>query len=211
MIKKEDVQASTASDATDKLFGSVDDYHVINYKKSPFVLYQNFFSHSICDKILSLAELYHYEKFNDKKSSYEYIDLRKRFLNKNLKWIINPLDKLVKDANNKNFLLDITQIEHMAIKKFCIDDGLDWHHDCDWWYNPFPYDKKLTIVVELSDALDFTGGNYLEFMSTVPIPQQYFTKGSVLIFPCYNYYSLSPITKGNRNLLFLNVIGPKFK
>lgn len=211
MIEKENVQASTASVNTDRLFGAVDDYHDINYQKSPFVIYKNFFSQSICDKILSHAELFHYEKFNDKKSSYEYIDLRKRFINKNLKWLINPIDKLVKDANNKNFLVDVTQIEHILLKKFCVNDSLDWHHDCDWWYNPLPYDKKLTIMIELSAAQDFAGGDYLEFMSTVPIPHQYFTRGSVLIFPCYNYYSLSPITKGSRKLLFLHAIGPKFK
>lgn len=211
MINKDEVDASTSNEEyNERLFGKEQSYHLIEYKKSPFIIYKDFFPHSVCNEIIKHAEKFHYESFNDGKSRYDLIDLRKRYKAKLNKWITNPLDKLIKDANNKNFLIDISQIEHISMLKFDEGDFIDWHHDCDWWENPYPYDKKLSLYVELSDSA-FIGSEFEEFMSTVPIPSDFLTRGSVVIFPSYYYYKINPLITGTRKLLFLNVIGPKYK
>ena len=164
-----------------------DSHHEINYKKSPFVLYDKFFNSKICDRILKFAEIQQYKKYNDRKSRFEYIILNDSYDYKDLKWITNPLTDLIEESNDINFQLDITSLRFLSLYKFHIDDELYWHHDCDWWFNSLPYDKKLTLLISLSDESEYDGGEIGEFMSTVPLPREHYSKGSVTIIPSYYY------------------------
>ena len=188
-----------------------DSHHEINYKKSPFVLYDKFFNSKICDRILKFAEIQQYKKYNDRKSRFEYIILNDSYDYKDLKWITNPLTDLIEESNDINFQLDVTSLRFLSLYKFHIDDELYWHHDCDWWFNSLPYDKKLTLLISLSDESEYEGGEIGEFMSTVPLPREHYSKGSVTIIPSYYYYCYHKITQGIKKLLVCNVIGPKFR
>lgn len=195
----------------DKLFGSVEDYHIIEYKKSPFIIYENFFHPVICNKIIEQAETVDYIHFNDKRSRFHTISYNRTFKVKNYRWLLKPLNQILADANNKNFMIDVTQIEYLSLMKFYEGDLWDWHHDCDWWFNPLPFDKKITILIQLTSNDEYDGGDFEQFMSTIPIPRKYFDIGSVLVIPTYYYYKLNPITKGVRKLLNVTAIGPKYK
>jgi len=207
----DEIDATISSGYQDKLFGREDDYHVIEYKKSPFIIYQNFFHPIICQKIIDISEKIKYEPFNDKRSRFHNIDFNKFFEIKDYKWLLKPLNEILSDANNKNFMIDVTQIEYINLLKFHEGDFIDWHHDCDWWFNPLPFDKKITMLIQLNRNDEFGGGEFEEFMSTIPIDKSKFDIGSVLVIPSYYYYKINPITKGLRKLLNVNVIGPKFK
>jgi len=196
----------------DKLFGKTTDYHIIEYKKFPYIIYQNFFHPVICKKIIDTAEeQLKYEPFNDRKSRYNIINFNKYFAPTAYKWIIKPLNAILLDANNKNFMLDVTQIEYINLLKFYEGDFLDWHHDCDWLYNPLPFDKKITMLIQLNSNDEFEGGEFEKFMSTIPIDNSKFDIGSVLVIPTYFYYKIKPITRGLRKLLNVTAIGPKYK
>ena len=192
-------------------FGSDMDYHVINYKKSPYVIYDNFFHSTLCDKLLNIAEQFPYKKYNDGKSRFEYISLNQNLERKDLRWIKRPLTELVEDANNTNFMVDINSVEFFNLFKFEIGDHRGWRHDCDWFFNGLAFDKKLTVIIELSDPDEYEGGEYGEYMSTIPFPKQHLNRGSVLIIPAYYYYNIDDILAGTRKMLIANVIGPKFK
>lgn len=203
--------ATQSSAYQDRTFGREEDYHIIEYKKSPFVLYSDFFHPSICEKIVEQAEKIQYSPFNDKKSRFHTISYNKFFNTRDYKWLLKPLNEILADANNKNFMIDVSQIEYLTMMKFYEGDFWDWHHDTDWWFNPLPYDKKITIMVNLTRNDEFEGGEFEQFMSTIPIPQKYFDIGSVLVIPSYFYYKISPILSGVRKMLNVNVIGPKYK
>lgn len=211
MKYNEENDATVSSAYQDKLFGSVDDYHIIEYKKSPFIIYNNFFHPVICEKILSQAEEIKYSPFNDGKSRFHTISYNKFLTKINYRWLLKPLNELLNDANNKNFMIDVSQIQYLTLMKFYEGDFWDWHHDCDWWFNPLPYDKKITILIQLNDSTEFDGGEFEQFMSTIPIPEKYLSIGSVVVFPTYFYYKLKPITRGIRKLLNVTAIGPKYK
>ena len=49
-------------------FGPDEDYHIIQYKKSPYVIYDKFFHPTLCDKLLNIVEEFPYKKFNNGKS-----------------------------------------------------------------------------------------------------------------------------------------------
>ena len=85
------------------------------------------------------------------------------------------------------------------------------NHDCDWFFNGLAFDKKITVIVELSDPEDYEASEYGEYMSTIPFPKQHLGRGSVLIIPAYYYYNISDILTGTRKMLIANEIGPKFK
>lgn len=209
--ERDENDATTGEVYQEKTFGKVDDYHVIEYKKSPFIIYEKFFHPTICEKIITQAEKIKYEPFNNKKSRFHTISYNKFFKRFNYKWLLKPLNELLEDANNKNFMVDVSQIEYLTLMKFYEGDFWDWHHDCDWWFNPLAFDKKLTMLVQLNDSSEFEGGDFEEFMSTIPIDNKFMEIGSVLVIPTYYYYKISPIIKGIRKLLNVTAIGPKFK
>ena len=192
-------------------FGPDEDYHIIQYKKSPYVIYDKFFHPTLCDKLLNIIEEFPYKKFNNGKSRFEYISLNENIKRKGLRWLRRPLKELVDDANNTNFMIDITSVEFLTLKKFHVGDHWHWHHDCDWWFNPLAFDKKITLLMELSDNSEYEGGEYGEYMSTIPFPKQHLNRGSVIVIPAYYYYNISDIIKGCKKLLVVNVIGPKFR
>lgn len=187
---------------------SVGDYSILNYKKSPFVIYKNFFNEQDCNDILSQYTNSTFKKVDDYRGKFLTLNLEQNFHKEKYESVIKKLYPIVKDAN-KNFMLDIMDIESLHIIKFQANHYFEWHHDCDWWYNDLPYDNKLTLFMILENNCD--GGDIEEFHSTVKISPLFLEKNSVYVIPSYFFYKINPITKGQRTILFANVIGPKFK
>lgn len=85
----------------------------------------------------------------------------------------------------------------------------DWHHDI-FWESPKNYDRKLSVVVQLSDPDAYEGGNF-EF-SEVANPDQSAlrARGTILVFPSYLEHRVTAITEGTRYSLVLWVSGPRW-
>lgn len=86
----------------------------------------------------------------------------------------------------------------------------DWHHDV-FWQNTNAYDRKLSIVIQLSDPKEYEGGDF-EFREPMEYnPSMFKQKGSVLVFPSFFVHRVTPITKGTRYSLVAWIDGPKFR
>lgn len=187
---------------------NVGDYSIINYKKSPFIIYKNFFNEQVCTNIINQYANGTWKEVDNHRGQFLTLEFEQNFHRETYESIVTNLDKIAKDAN-KNFMLDIMHIESLHLMKFEETHYYDWHHDCDWWYNDLPYDNKLTLLMILENNCE--GGEIEEFQSTVKISSAFFETSSVYVLPSYFFYKINPIIKGQRTILYANVIGPKFK
>lgn len=136
-----------------------------------------------------------------------------------VRWIHNENDlkmlflRLINSANAVAFNVDIQQeMDEMQFTEYdeTYRGKYDWHHDVDY-LNPKHYDRKLSMVVQLSDSSDYEGGDF-EFQEVESPPSdQVRKKGSVLIFPSYLQHRVTEVTKGKRYSLVSWVRGPRWK
>lgn len=86
----------------------------------------------------------------------------------------------------------------------------DWHHDINWENNK-NFDRKLSMVVQLSDPNTYEGGMF-EFSEVQnPKYEDFKQQGSILIFPSYLLHRVTEVTKGVRYSLVSWVRGPRWR
>lgn len=126
--------------------------------------------------------------------------------------IAQTLMHFIKRSNRTNFGFDITNMNEIQFTEyFGTENGhYDWHHDVHW-ENAMPFDRKLSIVVQLSHPDEYEGGEFEFFGCPSPPKDQWSKKGSVLIFPSFFHHRVLPVTKGHRISLVSWIEGPKFR
>jgi PKHD-type hydroxylase len=125
--------------------------------------------------------------------------------------LIQRIMAFVRSSNRTNFGFDLTEIfdvqftEYHSSKK----GKYDWHHDSRLSGN-MAFDRKLSVVIQLSDRASYEGGEF-EF-STVAHPGAVFEpRGSILLFPSFLQHRVLPVTKGLRHSLVTWVEGPRWR
>jgi len=170
-----------------------------------------------CDNIVAKADSYPEAKtvvgFDDDSRSDESI--RKS----TIKWfsrdkempLVDRIMWFVNSSNRTNFGCDIVAPYDIQFTEYygSSSDRYDWHQD-SWHTRPQPFDRKLSVVVQLSDPADYEGGTF-EFL-TAPSPGKVFVpKGSILIFPSFLAHRVLPVTGGTRRSLVTWVEGPRWR
>jgi PKHD-type hydroxylase len=127
--------------------------------------------------------------------------------------IAETLMRFVKRSNRSNFGFDINWMNEIQFTEYhgSPNEGgkYDWHYDT-FWENPQPFDRKLSIVVQLSDPSEYTGGEF-QFFGVEQVGQNFKQKGSVLVFPSFFHHRVLPVVSGRRLSLVSWVEGPKFR
>ncbi len=81
-----------------------------------------------------------------------------------------------------------------------------------WHVDPSPANpnRKLSMVVQLSDPADYDGGNLEVMTSSVPTqaPRQ---QGTIVFFPSYNVHRVTPVTRGVRHSIVGWIHGPPLR
>lgn len=87
----------------------------------------------------------------------------------------------------------------------------DWHHDT-FWGNPSTFDRKISVIIQMSDPSEYEGG-ILEIDHQYPSPEQtaLSRKGAVFVFPSFIRHRVTPVTSGIRRSLIGWIEGPKFR
>lgn len=86
----------------------------------------------------------------------------------------------------------------------------DVHHDINW-NEPSPSDRKLSVVVQLSDPNDYAGGEFKFSEVENPISADIKKQGTILVFPSYLQHSVSEVTDGERYSLVSWISGPRWR
>lgn len=129
----------------------------------------------------------------------------------NSKFIADLIWNYSSEANRNAFGFDIAMVNEI---QYTIYHGsnqgkYDWHFDT-FWANPTAFDRKISIIIQLSDDSDYEGGNF-ELDSQYQQPKNLRTKGTILAFPSFISHRVTPVTKGTRKSLVAWIEGPKFK
>lgn len=136
-----------------------------------------------------------------------------------IRWIHNEpsleheLLSFVNEANAVAFNVDIQQeMREMQFTEYHADYSgrYDWHHDVNW-ENHKNFDRKLSIVVQLSDPNTYEGGRFEFSEVETPKYEEFRKQGSILIFPSYLLHRVTAVTKGVRYSLVSWVRGPRWR
>lgn len=128
-------------------------------------------------------------------------------------WIDSHLWGFAQTANRNAFGFDISYINDIQYTTYNASENgkYDWHHDT-FWANPTAFDRKISIVIQLSDPEDYEGGDFEIDPQYEQLPAADIrTKGAVIVFPSFIRHRVTPVTKGVRRSLVCWVEGPKFR
>ena len=133
--------------------------------------------------------------------------------NTNSKFIVDMLWYFAQEANKNAFGFDINHLPDIQYTTYKADQNgkYDWHCDT-FWANPTTYDRKISIVIQLTDPSEYEGGDFEIDPQYPQLPaEQIKAKGSVIAFPSFLRHRVTPITKGTRRSLVTWIQGPKFR
>ena len=131
----------------------------------------------------------------------------------NNRYITDMLWFFAHEANRNAFGFNIDYLPDIQYTKYTAEENgkYDWHHDT-FWGNPSAYDRKLSIVIQLSDPSEYEGGDFEFDNQYAQIPfDQARAKGTVIVFPSFINHRVTPVTKGERRSLVSWIQGPKFR
>jgi len=130
--------------------------------------------------------------------------------NEHTSWIYQRLTDVVHQNNEKFFNFDLSMIENLQFTYYSSEESGCYkaHTDPNVWKNP--HNRKLSIVVQLSDPSEYEGGELRLHTSHEPTPIHK-EKGMIVMFPSYTLHEVTPVTKGERYSLVAWVHGPAFK
>ena len=127
--------------------------------------------------------------------------------------ITKQLWYFVNEANRNAFNFDISYLRDIQYTTYqsSTADKYDWHQDT-FWSNPTTFDRKLSVVIQLSDSDSYVGGDF-QFDSQYEQPNllRLRQKGTVLVFPSFLTHRVTPLLSGTRKSLVAWVEGPKFR
>lgn len=117
--------------------------------------------------------------------------------------IYDILETYMHTSNTESFGLDVWDkaVDVQYTEYFGSEGGhYDWHHDVHW-SDPKASQRKISIVIQLSDPDDYEGGDFEFMFCETPSKDLFSKKGSVLAFPSHQVHRVTPVTKGTRRTL----------
>ena len=122
--------------------------------------------------------------------------------------IMNIIKSFALESNRSAFNLDASYLPPVQFGEYGEGGHYDWHHDVNW-ENPGYSDRKISVVLQLSDPESYSGGDF-QFRE-VETPRGFRQQGSLLAFPSYLLHRVTPVTSGTRYSLVGWMEGPKWK
>lgn len=129
------------------------------------------------------------------------------------RWISDMIFDFAQTANRNAFGFDIDYINDIqyTIYRGNNNGKYDWHIDT-FWDDPKPYDRKISVIIQLSDGSEYEGGEFeLDPQYPQPVREQIRTRGTVFVFPSFLSHRVTPVTSGVRKSLVCWVEGPNFR
>lgn len=130
----------------------------------------------------------------------------------NSDYLLTTLFDFVDFSNRSAFNFSIYKKADIQYTEYHGSEGghYSWHHDVDWNRDD-GLDRKLSVVVQLSDPSDYEGGEFSFGETENPNQDEFKKLGSILIFPSYLQHSVSPVTSGIRKSLVAWFEGPTWR
>jgi PKHD-type hydroxylase len=121
------------------------------------------------------------------------------------------IENMATKANANGFGFDLAGFHEIQFTEYDADDsgGYGWHEDLTWKTDA-PFQRKMSMVIQLSERDAYTGGKLL--LKNDPLPAGTFeNQGDVIFFPSFNTHSVTPVKLGKRYSLVTWFVGSNFR
>lgn len=128
-------------------------------------------------------------------------------------WVLELLNDYVVQANRvfHAHLAEKPTAEIQFTEYHGTEQGkYDSHIDVNWEADNL-HDRKLSIIVQLSDPSSYEGGNFQLVGYENPLTDQLRARGTVLVFPSYLEHCVLPVTSGVRYSMVSWFEGPRWR
>lgn len=98
--------------------------------------------------------------------------------------------------------------EPIQVTSYREGEKYEWHRDSEITDKSKPYQRKVTVVCQLSDANDFTGGGLFINHGDKSILKN---QGDIAAFPAFMLHKAAEVTSGHRITLVCWVTGECFR
>jgi PKHD-type hydroxylase len=117
-------------------------------------------------------------------------------MNEQSAWIAQRIMKIVEQANEKFYKIKLHSLAELQLAEYNEGSRYDWHMDANG--QKAYQDRKISIVVFLSDPKEYEGGklHWIPALNNVLMEQ-----GFIVLFPSFKVSKLTPVKKGTRYTL----------
>lgn len=187
--------------------------HRLNFDHMNYYYFENAFTDEEIDKIKELGNALPQIKATvvadseNQVSDYRESEISWMPEDSKYLWIYDRISTLAKEANSNMWGYDIFGYDDsLQFTTYYDNNGhYDWHVD----FGPTISNRKLSVVIQLSDADDYEGGELqLQNPNVVSIKKQ---KGMVVVFSSFVLHRVTPVIKGKRQSLVAWLSGPNFR
>lgn len=120
-------------------------------------------------------------------------------------WVLKRIMQAAYGINQSHFRFVIEGMEVPHVIEYQPGHQSFWHMDIT---DDQTTNRKLTMLVFLSDASEFTGGRFVAYPESLTFDQ---SQGNLLLFPAFLLHKVEPILTGTRFTLATWGIGPPFR
>ena len=127
------------------------------------------------------------------------------------KWLYESITRLVIDVNESIYNFDLTYFESIQFSRYDSSSQGNYKSHVDGgMINSFGTDRKLSMVLQLSDPEDYTGGDLILNNGNSPTTIKK-SKGKIVFFQSNMLHEVTKVTSGTRFSLVCWFTGPRFK
>lgn len=129
--------------------------------------------------------------------------------------LFSRMELLFHEANASAFGFALSIFRDVQFTEYAATNNgtYAWHHDTTWASDSH-YMRKLSMVIQLSNPADYTGGELqlaTEECGAVPDAEVLRQRGTVLVFPSFLRHCVTPVKSGIRYSLVTWYEGPCFR
>ena len=134
--------------------------------------------------------------------------------------LFSVIDQCVWEANNTWFGVDYQYCGADSFQFTVYREGAETGEDGDYyhthadaaWVNEQPSQRKLSVMLQLTDPADYEGGEFRMEHISQPLPQDEIkTRGMLLVFPSLIRHGVTAVTSGVRYSLVGWYMGPPWR
>jgi PKHD-type hydroxylase len=159
--------------------------------------FEGILSPAKCEEIIKIGKRFRKETattFSDSHNEARNSEVRWIPPNEDTKFIFDQIRECCEEANRNLFKLDTTGFtEDLQFTEY---EGQGKHYDWHPDIGPGKNKRKLSVVIQLSDPKDYTGGNLI--LNTGNEITMDRGRGNIIIFPSFLLHKVSRMESGNR-------------
>lgn len=131
-------------------------------------------------------------------------------VNSETEWIYEKLTNCICEVNEVHYKYDLEKLENLQFTRYFGTSNGFYSPHLDTRGNYNPSNRKLSMVLQLSDPSEYEGGELRLHLGSEPtiVKKQ---KGLITFFPSYVLHECTPITRGQRYVIVGWIHGPPFK